>query len=70
MVNLFTAHLTAQDEVETVIGTDWFERENFGTRFLSERDFPLDVVDADAPTAEDWDFFYETTFVDPAEREW
>jgi len=71
MVNLFdTAALAAQrqDDVEAAIGTDWFERENFGTRFLSERDFDLADPEADAPTAADWDFFAEVTYVDPAER--
>lgn len=68
MVNLFdTAAVTAQrqDDVEAHIGTDWFERESFGERFLSERDFPVSE-----DTTDDWDFYFEVSYVDPAEREW
>jgi hypothetical protein len=71
MVNLFdTEAVTAarQDDVEANIGTNWFEREQAGIRFLSERDFPI-TEDVDGPTAEDWDFFAEVTFVDPMERD-
>lgn len=72
MVNLFdTEAVTAarQDDVEANIGTDWFERENFGERFLSERDFSLSDPESDAPSAADWDFFAEVMYVDPAERD-
>jgi hypothetical protein len=68
MVNLFDTEAVAaarQDDVEANIGTDWFEREQYGERFLSERDFPI----AEA-VADDWDFYFEVSYVDPAEREW
>lgn len=71
MTNLFsTADVIAarQDDVEAHIGTDWFEREQAGVRFLSERDFPI-TEDVDGPTDADWDFFAETMYVDPMERD-
>lgn len=53
---------------EQDFGVDWQEREDFGVRFLSERDFALDSPDADAPTDEDMQAWLEMSFVDPAER--
>lgn len=58
----------AQDTIEALFGTGWFESENFGDRFLSERDFSIED-ETDAPTDADWDFFAEVSFVDPAERD-
>lgn len=53
---------------EADFGADWESREQFGERFLSERDFALDSPDADAVSDEDWAAFLEMAWVDPAER--
>lgn len=45
----------------------WEVREQFGERFLSERDFAPDV-EVDGPSDEDWAAFLEDSWVDPAER--
>lgn len=48
--------------------TDWETAEQ-RDRFLSERDFPLDTLEADLgfPSNEDWDAYFEMTYVDPSE---
>lgn len=50
-------------------GADWEMREDFGVRFLSERDFAPEDVDEEAVSDEDWQAFLEMSWVDPAERD-
>ena len=56
------------ERFEEDFGVDWAEREGYGERFLSERDFAPDV-DVDFPTNDDMDALLEMTWVDPAERD-
>lgn len=73
MFNTFAATVTGYDAAEAhALAMDefvpgWEVREDFGIRFLSERDFAPDV-EVDGPSDEDWSAFLEMSWVDPAER--
>lgn len=54
-------------QFEQDFGVDWEVREQWGERFLSERDFAPDV-EVVGPSDEDWQAFLEMSWVDPAER--
>lgn len=47
---------------------DWADRERYGVDLLGEGDFALSDDTLDVVPDEDWDAFFEMTYVDPAER--
>lgn len=58
-----------QDTIEAVFGADYFYAEERGTRYLSERDFPIEDGATAEMTDADWEFLIEMTFIDPMERD-
>lgn len=46
---------------------DWETRQDMGTRFLTEADFPVEPPAPSGVTVADWDAYREMTYVDPYE---
>lgn len=61
--------IARQDTIEAVFGADYFMAEERGTRYLSERDFPIEDTTEVEVSDEDWAAFAEMTWADPMERD-
>lgn len=62
---MFTITEAAAEAIEFDF-PDWRVESEMGDRFLTEFDFEPGESD-DLPTVEDWEAFFEMTWVDPAE---